>query len=179
MTGVASAYGQALYELARDEGIADGIGEELRLLREILLQNPDFVRLVSSPSLSRTERIGVIDESFSGRAHPYVLSFMKILVERGHMRDFVDCCRVYRESYSTDHGILTVKTTAALPLNDAQSARLRRRISEITGKQIELISIVDPACLGGVRLDYDGKRVDGTVAGRLERLRGALKNALL
>jgi len=38
---------------------------------------------------------------------------------------------------------------------------------------------IDPECLGGVRLDYDGKRVDGSVANRLETVRNMLKNTVL
>jgi F0F1-type ATP synthase delta subunit len=38
---------------------------------------------------------------------------------------------------------------------------------------------VDAACIGGVRLDYDGKRVDGTVSNRLEKLGSLLKNTVL
>ena len=48
-----------------------------------------------------------------------------------------------------------------------------------TGKTVELVCRVDPAVLGGVRLDYDGKRVDGTVANRLDTIRTMRKNTVL
>ena len=53
--------------------------------------------------------------------------------------------------------------------------KLRRKLSAITGRQIELENRIDPACLGGVRIDYDGKRVDDTVSGRIERLHNMLR----
>ena len=49
----------------------------------------------------------------------------------------------------------------------------------LTGKNVELACSVDPQCLGGVRLDYDGKRVDDTLAHRLDALRNVLKNTTL
>lgn len=179
MTGVAGVYGQALYNLARDENLADGIGAELVVLKDVFQQNRDFLRLISSPSLPKAERLGILDESFRGRVHPYVLNFMKILTEKGYMHTFTACCDVYHEGYNADHNILPVKVTTALPLNEDQASRLRRRLAGITGKQIELTNAIDPACLGGVRLDYDGKRVDDTVSGRLERLHSMLKNTIL
>ena len=39
MTRVGSIYGQALYDLARDESLSDIILEELKLLKEIFDQN--------------------------------------------------------------------------------------------------------------------------------------------
>ena len=48
-----------------------------------------------------------------------------------------------------------------------------------TGKTIELDCRIDPETLGGVRLDFDGKQVDGTVRRRLEDIRGLLKNTVL
>ena len=60
-----------------------------------------------------------------------------------------------------------------------QAAKLSNKLAAITGKTIELQNRVDPGCLGGVRLDYDGKRVDGTVASRLDAVRSLLKNTVL
>ena len=176
MTGVAGVYGQALYDLARDEGFAEGIGAELKEIRGILSETPDFVRLLSNPSIPMAERLAVVDEAFRGRVHAYVLNFLKILTEKGYMQTFPECCKVYRNCYNADHNILPVVATTALPLNEVQAAKLRRKLSAITGQQIELENRIDPACLGGVRIDYDGKRVDDTVTGRIERLHNMLKD---
>lgn len=176
MTGVAGVYGQALYDLAKEEELAEGIGAELKEIRKILSDNPDFMRLIVSPSIPKAERLGIIDEAFRGQAHPYVLNFMKILTEKGYMQAFPECCDVYRNSYNADHNILPVVATTAAALSEVQAARLRRRLSAITGRQIELENRIDPACLGGVRIDYDGRRADDTVSGRIERLHNMLRD---
>ena len=179
MTGVASVYGQALYDLARDEGLSDGILSELKTLSEAFNQNAEFVRLVSSPSLSKAERLNIIHESFAGKVNSYVLNFMKILTEKGYIRCFSDCYEVYREKYNADNGILPVKAVTAYPMTKDQLARLSSKLEKITGKKIELNNTIDLSCIGGIRLDYDGKRVDDTVAGRLDRLHAMLKNTIL
>ena len=179
MTGVASVYGQALYDLARDEGLSEGILGELKVLSEAFGQDAGFVRLLSSPSLSKAERLNIVHESFAGKVNPYVLNFMKILTEKGYMRDFSDCCKVYRENYNADNGILPVRAATAQPMTEDQIARLSSKLEKITGKKIELENAIDLSCIGGVRLDYDGKRVDDTVAGRLDRLHAMLKNTIL
>ena len=66
-----------------------------------------------------------------------------------------------------------------MALHPKQAAKLTEKLAKVTGKTIDLVNKVDPACLGGLRLDYDGKCVDDTVAHRLESVRSLLKNTVL
>ena len=180
MTEVGSVYGQALYDLARSEGLTEAIFEELKVLRHCFtVEEPGFIKLLSTPTLTKQERCQILDDSFRGKLQPYLLNFMKILTEKGYMRHFADCCDAYQECYYEDNGILLVNAVTAVPLTPDQLERLTNKLIAITGKKIELRGRVDPNCLGGVRLDYDGKRLDDTVAHRLDAIRGVLKNTVL
>lgn len=179
MTQIGNAYAQALYALAKEESLTEIILKELKVLEEGFSQEPDFMRLLASHSLSKQERCNILDNSFRDKIHPYVLNFLKILTEKGYVRHFSDCCKAYRRQYNEDNGILPVCAVTAVALNDAQVQKLTDKLTQITGKIIELTNRVDPGCLGGVRLDYDGKRVDGTVQSRLDAVRALLKNTVL
>jgi F-type H+-transporting ATPase subunit delta len=179
MTEVGSVYGQALYDLALSEELAGPILGELDTLVQSFAAEPGFIRLLSVPTLTKQERCQILDDSFRGKIQPYVLNFMKILTEKGYMRHFSDCCDAYRESYNRDNGILPVTAVTAVPLTPEQSARMSEKLSAITGKTVDLRNRVDANCLGGVRLDYDGKRLDDTVSHRLEAVRSMLKNTVL
>ena len=179
MTRVGSVYAEALYGLAKDEGLSEAILKEMKALQVAFSENADFLRLLSTPNLSKEERVRILDDSFEGKVQPYVLNFLKILTEKGYIRHFSDCCDAYRELYNEDNGILPVKAVTAVELNETQREKLTRKLSAMTGKKIELTNIVDADCLGGVRLDYDGKRVDDTVQHRLDAVRGLLKNTML
>ena len=52
-------------------------------------------------------------------------------------------------------------------------------LSSWTGKTIELTNRLDPEVLGGIRLDYDGQRLDDTVSHRMATIRDMLKNTVL
>lgn len=179
MTQVGSVYAQALYDLAKEEGLGKSILEEMKALNEAFAQNPDYLRLLSTPNLSKEERIQILDAAFQGKIQAYVLNFLKILTEKGYVKKFSDCCDAYRELYNEDNGILPVKAVTAVPMTDAQREKLSAKLNALTGKTIELNNEIDPACLGGVRLDYDGKRVDDTVQHRLDAVRSLLKNTML
>ncbi len=179
MSRVGNAYGLALYDLAREEGQSAGILAQLKTLSASFAAEPDYLRLLSSPNLTKEERCRILDDGFRGKVHPYVLNFMKILTEKGYMRHFSECAASYRDQYNLEHGILPVKAVTAVALTPEQKEKLCGKLTRITGKTVELTNRVDPACLGGVRLDYDGKRVEDTVASRLESVRSLLKNTVL
>jgi len=179
MTQAGSVYGQALYSLALEESVSGKILGELTVLNQAFLENPEFIRLLSSPNLSKQERCGVLDDSFRGKVHPYVLNFLKILTEKGCIKHFDHCCQAFEELYNQDNGILKVTALTAVALTPEQTKNLTGKLSRATGKQIKLLNKVDPTVLGGVRLDYDGKRLDDTVSHRLDAIRGLLKYTVL
>ena len=151
MTQIGSVYGEALYELACSEGLDKAILDELT----------------------------VLDDSFRGKVNQYLLNFLKILTEKGYMHHFTHCCEAYTRHYNEDHNILSVRAVTAVPLTDKQAQALTQKLTRMTGKTILLDNRVDATCLGGVRLDYDGRRLDDTICHRMESIRELLKNTVL
>lgn len=179
MTEVGSVYAEALYSLCSEEGISKTVLDSLEVLEQSFRETPEFIRLLCTPALSKEERCRIIDDSFRGSLHPYLLNFMKILTEKGYMRHFAECCCAYRDSYHRDHNILPVTATTATALTEDQVQRLSERLSAITGKTVQIENKLDADVLGGVRLDYNGKRLDNTIANRLDNIRSLLKNTVL
>ena len=179
MTEVATTYGQAMYDLARDEGLAKELLGQLTALNECLSGEPGFTQLLSTPKIPKEERVRILDDSFRGKLHPYVLNFLKVLTEKGYMKHFSGCCQMYKQQYNQDNGIVPVTAYTAVPLSDELRSKLTAKLSTVTGKTIEPDCRIDPETLGGVRLDFDGKQVDGTVRRRREDIRGLLKNTVL
>lgn len=179
MSQVGTVYGQALYSLTKEESCSESVLQELSALNESFANEPKFLRLLSAPNLSKEERCGILDQSFRGKVHPYVLNFLKILTEKGYIRHFIGCCDVFTQQYNQDNGILEMTAVTAAPLTDDLRRKLESKLSALSGKTIDLTCRVDPGILGGVRLDWDGKQLDGTVRRRLDDIRDILRNTVL
>ena len=179
MTEVGNVYGESLYELAKEENLTKLIGQQLAVLQTSYRQEPEFIRLLSSPNLTKAERCQILDDSFRGKVHPYLLNFMKILTEKGYMRYFSDCCDAYTQHFDQDNGILRVTAVTAVAMSPEQTEKLTQKLTRTTGKEIVLCNRIDPAVLGGVRLDYDGQRLDDTVSHRMDAIRDLLNKTVL
>ncbi len=179
MTQFAKVYAGALYDLALEEQLDETILQQLETLNEVFGENPQYVKLLSSPLVAKEERLQVVDRDFEGKLQPYLLNFIRILCERGEMGQFSGCTAEFRARYDAQHGITQAVAVSALPLTDAQMQALCERLQQATGKTVRLKNKVDSTVLGGIRLEMEGKQLDGTVQGRLATLQSRLSNLMM
>ncbi len=179
MTQTARTYGGALYDLAKEESLHAQILADLQLVRAAFEQEPDYMRLLCTPSIPKPERRALIEQAWSGNVHEYVCSFLMLLCDNGIVREFPACADEYRRRYQIDHGILPVRAVSAVELSDALREKLVRKLESITGKTIELTTRVDASLLGGIRLELPERQLDGSVRHHLEQMQKLLKNTVL
>lgn len=174
MTELAREYATGLYELAQEEKVSKSLLDELRELRDCFRQQPDFLRLLSNMSISKEERVVILDRALRGQVHPYLLNFLKILCERGALGEYAGCVAAYEALYNEANGVVPAIVTTSTPLDGAQRERLLERLTAMTGKQIELTEKIDSAVIDGVLLEMNGQRFDSTVRQRLKAIRSAM-----
>ena len=73
-------------------------------------------------------------------------------------------------------GIVEAIISSATALEPTDVEALRERLTVMTGKRVELHQEVDASLLGGVSVRIGDRLIDGSVRGRLERLRTGLSN---
>ena len=69
--------------------------------------------------------------------------------------------------------------TSAVKLSGEQMNALRQKLEQLTGKQIRLKQITDVSVLGGVRVELEGRQLDGTVRGRLSGISRKLNEVMV
>ena len=179
MTEAGRVYGEALYELAREEKAEKRIMEELGMASRLFRENPGYVKLMGLHSVPKKERSEALEKAFSGRVHPYLLNFLKLLAERGAFGEVKSSLEAYTARYNSDNGILPVRAVSARALREGEIALLKEKLDRLTGKNTVISAETDPSLLGGVRLTMDGKLYDGSVSTRLRELEKALSGAVL
>ena len=93
MTETARMYGGSLYDLAAEEGLDERILGELDGVTALLNGDAEYLHLLSIPSIPKKERCALLDEAFRGQVHLYVLNFMKLLCEKGALRELPGCAK--------------------------------------------------------------------------------------
>ena len=154
--------------------ISKEVLEQLLSLKTLFHEQPDFIRLLGNMSLSKEERVKIIDSVLRGQVHPYLLNFLKILCERGALTEYEGCLAAFKSLYNQAHGIVEATVTTAVALDDEQRARMAEKLSAMTGKKVVLNEKVDASLVGGVLLEMNGQRYDNTLKTRLKSIHSAM-----
>ena len=179
MTERSRVYGSSLYDLAAEEKLTDPIREQMLAIKQILRDNPDYIRLLAEPSIKKAERIGLIDAAFGSSCEKYLVSFLKLLCERDLLGEYEGCCDIFTKRYNEDHNISEAVVTSAVALSDSQLKALTAKLESMSGKKITLTTKIDPKVLAGLKVEFDGKQLDGTVSGRLSGIKRKLDEVMI
>lgn len=179
MTQTARLYGGSLYDLAAEEQLTDVILQQTKEVRKIFGENPDYVRLLLEPSIPFEERKGLIETAFGTQVERYLINFIKLLCERDLLREFAGCCDEFVRRYNLEHGIVEAVVTSAVALSNEQATALKEKLEKVSGKKVDLKQQTDPTVLAGIRVEMEGKQLDGTVQGRLSGISRRLNDIIV
>lgn len=176
---LARRYGEALGELASEHGLLDPIEEELAIVRETLVSEPRLRRVLEDPKVTVETKDGLVQELFGKRLSRYPLNFLRLVVKKQREAYLLDMIDAYVAYANQKRGIVEVEVTTAAPLTDRQSELLMKKLSEVTGRTVRLMTKLDEAILGGVVARVGDLVMDGSVRTRLEQLGEHLRKAQL
>lgn len=179
MTRTARLYGGSLYDLAAEEKLSGVILEEMQEIRKIFREAPQYLHLLGEPSIPKGERTELIEKAFGTQAERYLVNFLKLLCEKSIIHEFAGCCEEFTRRYYADHNISEAAVTSAVPLTDIQMERLKEKLEKISGRKILLVQKHDVSVLGGLRVELEGKQLDGTVQSRLDGISKKLNEIIV
>lgn len=174
----AREYASALFSLTEELGTTERVREEISGVISLFSENPEYAKLLDTPAISKEERIKLIDEAFS-TLDTNLVNFMKILSERREAHSISTAAKEYLALYDASRGIERVTAVTAVPMTEAQISAMTEKLEKMTGKKIIITNTLEPAMLGGVKIRYSGKQLDGSLKTRLDDFEARLKNIVL
>ena len=147
---------------------------ELSALDGIFREQPDFVKLLGTPTVTMDEKLGMIKDIIADGVSEYTGNLLCVLTERGRMGCFSGIVKNFRALYNEHFRIAEITVTASAPLSESVREKIAAKMSEVTGKTVSIKEKVDPSIIGGVVIDYGSTRYDGSVRTRLNELKKEL-----
>ena len=171
MTTTSREYAEALFELAVQGGVTKETSEGLETVVSALLQTPDYRALLASPAIPKEERLAALDAAFRGKIPDILLAILRMMISRGHVSALDSMARDYEEMARGYRGESVAVVTSAVPLKEAEAVALRTRLEKIVAKQIILRCVTDPKLIGGIRVEVDGRVIDGSIRNKLDEIK--------
>jgi F-type H+-transporting ATPase subunit delta len=102
-----------------------------------------------------------------------------LLVKRGRIEQLPRVAAEFARRDDERNGLIHATATSAAPLGAEEVRAIAARLEQLTGARVALETNVDPDILGGVVVRIGDRLIDGSVRGRLERLRNQLASGAL
>jgi len=174
MTKTSKEYAEALFALALENDSADEFAAGLDRAVTVLEQNPEYMDLLACYAIPAAERTAALDEVFADTLPEYVLSTLQLLCEHGHIRSVFECQKSFEELYFEYRRIAAVRVTSVVELTPDQKARLETKLRAMCKREISAVYVLDPAILGGIVVEVDGKILDSSVKHRLRDVKDVI-----
>jgi F-type H+-transporting ATPase subunit delta len=170
MEDLAQVYARALFEVAKERGTIDEVREQLAVFDEALEADRNLATFFFTPYFSTDEKKDGLHKAVEG-ADEAVMNFLELLLEKHRMPVLHRIRREYDGLWREENKLLAVDVTSAIRLDDELVRSLGDRISEQTGRKVELNAHVDPDIVGGIVLRVGNSIMDASIRNRLEQLR--------
>ena len=164
-------YAEAAYQLAERDGSIETWRRELE--GAAAAADGQLMEVLANPALALDQRLAAADRVLAGFSQS-VRNIVLLLVRRGRIEQLP---RVVAEFVRLDErrqGITHATATSAAPLTDLEIKALTARLEQMTGGTVALTTELDESLLGGLVVRVGDRLIDGSVRGRLERLRQQL-----
>jgi F-type H+-transporting ATPase subunit delta len=174
----ARRYAEAAFEVAQRDGTVEMWRSELDAAGEIAADD-QVGRMLGNPAVALETRIEMAESIFGKTVSKPVLNLIGLMLRRGRIEQLPRVAAEYRRLDNARQGITLATATSAAPLSPDEVQALTARMEQLTGGRVELDLRTDPSLLGGLVVRIGDRLIDGSVRGRLERLRNQLVSGAL
>jgi F-type H+-transporting ATPase subunit delta len=177
-SNVGGRYAQALFDLATDEKRVAAVEADLKSLKTALADSHDLRVLVRSPAFSAEDKakgLGAI--AVKAKFNATTQKFLGLLAANGRTSSLASVITGYEDLSAKARGAVSAQVTTAVPLSAAQAKGVAAALRQTLGKDPEIQTRVDPAILGGIKVQVGSRLFDASLKSKLDSLKFALKRA--
>ena len=165
---------EAVLASAQSAGTLEGVEDELFRLDRLLLTQPELRRALTDRSAAPENRTALVHQLLGGKVQPATLQLVERAAASPQGRTMASSLTRLGELAARRRQLLIASVTAAAPLGPDQAARLVSLLSRAYGRAVQLNITIDPAIVGGLRVQVGPEVVDSTVLARLDDARRQL-----
>jgi len=172
----AKRYARALFDVALQEGAdLSRVDRDLAAVVDVAHACADDLRVAMRHQVPAEIRGRVVEAIAQGLDVCAPVRKLLVLLAAGRRLALLpELAAAYRARLLDHQNIVRADVTTAVALSPARAQALSARLSQVTGKQVDMTMAVDAELLGGLVARIGSTVYDGSVRTQLKKLRQAL-----
>ena len=169
-------YARALFESAREADRVNAVAGDLAAIAAAMDEVPELRAFLRNPQIDPAGKADVLAQ-IAVDADELVGNFVRLVAAKGRAGELQEISVELDALVAQAENRLSVELTTSYELSDEEAKSIVATIEKASGRTIEATRTVDPSIIGGIVLQIGSHLADGSVRGRLERLRHELATA--
>jgi len=174
---VARVYAGSLFDISREKNQTEDLGEELKILSEIISEDDDFKNYLVTPGISDESKKEFINKIFVGKLSETTVNFLNLLIDKGRQSVIGDIYEAFVELSDKANNRQRVTVVTQTSLDDSLREKIKSGISKKTGMEILLNEKIDESIFGGIIIKIGDLVIDGSLAKGLQNIKRNLLNS--
>lgn len=170
---VESEYAIALYDLALEEGKVELFNESLDAIK-VSLNDKDFMKLLTTPSIDKENKKRIIDEVFKSLDKTFI-NFLYVVLDHNRISLIPSIYNEYNKLVLEAKNIVSIQIISAKELTNLQLKQFEKTLMDkYKGKKLEIKNIVNSELIGGIMVMANGQSIDASIKNTLDKLKELL-----
>ena len=172
---VSKVYGDAYVSVVSEKNNLIDALEEIKSVKNILLENVEIIELLDSPKMDDEEKIDFIKGIFENHISVDLLGFLLTIIEKKRQAELIPILDYVIDCVKELLLIGKATVTTALPLDDSKKERIVDELLKLSHyKSLEVEYVVDESIIGGIVIRIGDIVVDSSVKTRIDKMRKML-----
>ena len=167
----ATAYGQALFELAVSAGEAAEYMEQVKTVLQALEENGELFDLLNHPKISKKEKIKAVEDIFGPLLKKDITGMLVLTVTKDRQNEIPDILKYFIDRTEEYLKIGNVLVITPMELDDGQKARIVSKLKSTTNfRTLNIDYQTDKSLIGGMIIRIGDRIVDTSIKSKLSKL---------
>ncbi len=177
--GAAVRYARALFEVAGREADLQQVGRELASFAALVAGHEGLARALANPAIPAARKRAVVERllAHAGQGSPVVSKLLLLLADRDRLVLVGEIAAAYEARMMEQAKIVRAELMTAVALPTERVSALREGLSNVTGREVQLETVVNPAIIGGAVARIGSTVYDGSVTTQLQKVKERLSAA--
>jgi F-type H+-transporting ATPase subunit delta len=173
MAAILGRYARAFAEVAVAHKLdAEKTVAEMTEVAALIESSRELRNVMQNPSVAHAQKLGLLDAIVKRTGSSKLLrNFLAVLIDHHRIGSLGEIVTEFRQELNRRMGIAEARVSSARSLSSAERKSLEQQLAEITGMTVRASYSEDPMLLGGVTVRVGSTIYDGSVQGRLQRMR--------
>lgn len=176
LSGVATRYASALFELAQESGAVDTVAADLDRFDRLIQESADLLRLIRNPVFTAEEQERAISAILAKAGISGIAgNFIRLVAAKRRLFALPDMIRAFRDLVATSKGIVRAQVALAEKPSDKVLNDIKAALRDVAKADVNLDVKIDPSLIGGIIVKVGSRMVDASVRTKLNSIRLAMK----